>query len=109
ITELQRAHERVRRANGTGSPWVPIYRVRAAVCAELRVADSEFDIALLELLRDERGGGLSYGVNLDQSSYGNIPPSERPLIVSTPSATRIFRSMTLVPRHSGTVSEGGIQ
>ena len=109
VTELQRAHERVRRADSGGSPWVPIYRVRAAVCAELRVLDSEFDMALLELLRDERGSGVPYRVNLDQSSYGNIPPSERPLIVSTPSATRIFKSMTLVPRHSRTANEGGIQ
>ena len=109
LAELQRAYERVRKVDRSGSPWVPIYRVRAAVCAELRVSDGEFDIALLEFLRNERGAGVPYGVNLDQSSYGNTPPSERPLIVSTPSATRIFKSMTLVPRPSGIANEGGHQ
>ena len=106
IAKLRVAYERVRRLDRSGSPWVPIYRVRAAVCSELQVSDSEFDIALLEFLRKERGDGLPYGVNLDQASYGSIPPSERPLVVSTPSATRVFKSITLVPQPAG-FAQGG--
>ena len=106
IANLRVAYERVRRLDRSGSPWVPIYRVRAAVCSELQVSDSEFDIAMLEFLRKERGNGLPYGVNLDQASYGSIPPSERPLVVSTPSATRVFKSITLVPQPAG-VAQGG--
>ena len=106
IAKLRVAYERVRRLDRSGSPWVPIYRVRAAVCSELQVSDSEFDIALLEFLRKERGNGLPYGVNLDQASYGSIPPSERPLVVSTPSATRVFKSISLVPQPTGSAQGG---
>jgi hypothetical protein len=98
IVELKEAYDAVRRAEPTGSLWVPIFRVRAAVCWKLRIPDSEFDSAVLELLRNERGPGLPYGVNLDQASYGSIPPSERPLVVAAPTGIRIFKSMSLVPR-----------
>ena len=107
IDRLRIAYERVRRLDRSGSPWVPIYRVRAAVCSELQVSDSEFDIALLEFLRKERGNSLPYGINLDQASSGSIPPSERPLVVATPSATRVFQSITLVPRPTVPAQEGG--
>ena len=44
VDRLHAAYGRVRRLDRGGSPWVPIYRVRAAVCSELQVSDSEFDI-----------------------------------------------------------------
>jgi hypothetical protein len=94
---LAEAYERVRRSDNAGSVWVPIYRVRAAVCWPLRIADSEFDAALIEILRGDRSGSLGYGVNLDQSSYGSIPPTERPLVVTTNGGTRIYKSLALVP------------
>lgn len=95
---LHAAFERLRRSEPTGSLWVPIYRVRAAVCWELRIPDSEFDAAVLELLRSERGADLAFRVNLDQSSYGSVPPSERALVVNTRNGPRIFQSLSLVAR-----------
>ena len=62
----------------TGSLWIPIYRIRAAVCWELRIPDSEFDAAVLELLRGERGADLPFRVNLDQSSYGSVRHRNEP-------------------------------
>jgi hypothetical protein len=95
---LHGAFDRLRRSEPTGSLWVPIYRIRAAVCWELRIPDSEFDAAVLELLRGERGADLPFRVNLDQSSYGSVPPSERALVVNTRNGPRIFKSLSLVAR-----------
>jgi hypothetical protein len=98
VDELRNAYEEIRRSDRTGSPWIPVFKVRAAVCARLQIADSEFDIALLEFLRGERGKDATFGINLDPASYGSIPPSERPLVVSTQAGVRIFKSMSLVQR-----------
>jgi hypothetical protein len=98
---LRTAFDRMRRNEPTGSLWVPIYRIRAAVCWELRIPDSEFDTAVLEMLREERGADLPFRVNLDQSSYGSLPPSERPLIVTTRNGPRVFKSLSLVARAAG--------
>ena len=98
---LRAAFDRIRRSDQTGSLWIPIYRVRAAVCWDLRIPDSEFDAAVLEMLRGERGVDLPYRVNLDQSSYGSLPPTERPLIVSTRNGPRVFKSLSLVARAAG--------
>jgi hypothetical protein len=95
---LRGAFDRLRRSDPTGSLWVPIYRIRAAVCWELRTPDSEFDAAVLELLQGERGADLPFRVNLDQSSYGSVPPSERALVVNTRNGPRIFKSLSLVAR-----------
>jgi hypothetical protein len=103
---LRSAFERARRSDATKSLWVPIYRVRAAVCWELRLPDSEFDAALLELLRGERGTDLPFRVNLDQSSYGSVPPSERPLVVNTTNGPRVFKSLSLVARATPSAPEG---
>lgn len=98
LEALRDAYQLARRNDPTGSAWVPIYRVRAALCWSLRIPDSEFDVAILEFLRNERGQHLPYGVSLDQASYGSIPPSERPLVVTAPSGTRVFKSLSLVLR-----------
>jgi hypothetical protein len=95
---LHSAFDRLRRSEPTGSLWIPIYRIRAAVCWELHIPDSEFDAAVLELLRGERGADLPFRVNLDQSSYGSVPPSERALVVNTRNGPRIFKSLSLVAR-----------
>ncbi len=105
IKELRGAYELVRRSDRTGSVWVPVYRVRAAVCWRLQISDSEFDVAILEFLRGERGGDAEYGVNLDPASYGSIPPSERPLVIAAPSGVRVFKSMSLVPRTTSRTAE----
>jgi hypothetical protein len=95
---LRMSFDRLRRSDPTGSLWVPIYRIRAAVCWELRIPDSEFDAAVLEMLRGERGADLPFRVNLDQSSYGSVPPSERALVVTTRNGPRVFKSLSLVAR-----------
>jgi hypothetical protein len=99
---LQVAFDRLRRLEPTGSLWVPIYRIRAAVCWELQIPDSEFDAAVWEMLRGERGADLPFRVNLDQSGYGSVPPSERALVVNTRNGPRIFKSLSLVARAANT-------
>lgn len=98
---LRTAFDRIRRDDSAGSLWIPIFRIRAAVCWELRIPDSEFDAAVLEMLRGERGADLPYRINLDQSSYGSMPPTERPMIIATRNGPRVFRSLSLVARASG--------
>jgi hypothetical protein len=97
LTRLPDAYEQVRRDDPTRSLWVPIYRVRAAICYQLRIQDEEFDRALIELGRGVRGETLPYRINLDPAQYGSVPPSERPLLVDTRDGTRTYYSMSLVP------------
>lgn len=97
LTRLPAAYEQVRRDDPSGSLWVPIYRVRAAVCFHLQIQDEEFDLALKELGRGERGQTLPYRLNLDPAQYGNVPPSERPLVVPTRDGTLTYYSISLVP------------
>lgn len=104
---LRIAFDRMRRNDPTGSLWVPIHRIRAAVCWELRMSDAEFDAAVYEMLRGERGSDLPYRVNLDPSSYGSLPPSERPLIITTRNGPRVFKSLSLVARAAATATPKG--
>jgi hypothetical protein len=104
---LRTAFDRMRRNDPTGSLWIPIYRIRAAVCWELRIPDSEFDTAVYEMLRGERGTELPFRVNLDPSSYGSLPPSERPLIITTRNGPRVFRSLSLVARAAAIATSKG--
>ena len=85
------------RLDRTGSLWVPIYKVRAGVCWNVRISEQEFDQALIDMMRGEIGADLDR-VNPDQSLFGSLPPSERPLIVQTAAGPRTYHSMSLVPR-----------
>jgi hypothetical protein len=100
LNRLPEAYEQVRHDDLARSLWVPIYRVRAAVCFRLQVQDEEFDRALIELGRGERGQDLPYRINLDPAQYGNVPPSERPLIVTTRDERRTYYSISLVPNRT---------
>ena len=100
LIRLPEAYEQVRREDPTRSLWVPIYRVRAAVCCRLQVQDEEFDRALIDLGRGERGQDLPYRINLDPAQYGNVPPSERPLAVPTRDGSRTYYSISLVPNRT---------
>jgi hypothetical protein len=98
---LGRAYDTARREDPSAALWVPIYRVRAATCWELRLRDEEFDAALEGLLRANlQNSDLPFGVNVDPAMYGNVPPSERPLRVITDRGERVYYSMSLVLKES---------
>jgi hypothetical protein len=100
---LGRAYDTARREDVSAALWVPIYRVRAAACWELKLRDEEFDAALEGLLRANlQSSDLPFGVNVDPAMYGNVPPSERPLRVSTDRGERVYYSMSLVLKESRT-------
>jgi len=95
---LAETYEQVRREDRSRSLWVPIYKVRAAVCWRLRIPDAVFDRALVETLAGKRGNDLSFRANVDPAQYGNVPPSELPLRVETTHGIRNYYAMSLVPR-----------
>jgi hypothetical protein len=97
LAVLGEAYDEVRRSDRSLSSWVPIYRVRAAVCWRLRVSDSVFDRALVEFLRRERGHDLSFSMNVDLAQYGSVPPSERGLQVPTRRGLQMYYTMSLIP------------
>lgn len=98
IETLGEGYEAVRRDDPLSSPWVPIYRLRAAVCFRLGIPDRTFDRALVEFARGERGHDAPYAVNLDLAQYGVVPPTERPLRITTNRGPRDVYTLTLVPR-----------
>lgn len=100
LTGLGEGYERTKAESGGQSLWVPIYKLRAAVCSKLRISDREFDTALLELLAGETGQDLPYRINPDPAMYGSVPPSARPLIAPTRSGSRTYHSIGLVPRRA---------
>jgi hypothetical protein len=61
-----------------GTSFVPVWRVRAHVCATLHVNDVVFDVALRELQGRARRGELSFDLAFEVSTGGVIPPTERP-------------------------------
>jgi hypothetical protein len=75
---LPEAFRRVRSEHADSS-FVPIWKVRAYVCSELRVNDVVFDSALREFQRRARRGELPFQISLEVSTSGSIPPTERPL------------------------------
>lgn len=98
LASLGEGYERTKAESGGRSLWVPIYKLRAAVCSKLRISDREFDTALLEMLAGETGQDLPYRINPDPAMYGSVPPSARPLIAPTRSGSRTYHSISLVPR-----------
>jgi hypothetical protein len=94
---LGEAYEEVRQAERSQTPWVPIYRIRAATCCRLRVSERLFDRAFVEFLSGSRGDDLPYRVNVDPAQFGSVPPSERPLRVPTSRGLRDVYTLTLVP------------
>ena len=101
IDVLGKAYDTARREDPSSALWVPIYRVRAAACWELKLRDEEFDAALEGLLRANlQSSDLPFGVNVDPAMYGNVPPSERPLRVITDRGERVYYSMSLVLKES---------
>lgn len=97
VRYLGEAYEAVRRAERSQTPWVPIYRVRAASCSRLQVSERLFDRAFIEFLSEQRGTDLPYRANVDPAQFGTVPPSERPLKVRTSRGPRDVYTVTLVP------------
>lgn len=84
-----------RRATSAASMYAPVWELRAAVCWRLRIADTEWDKAINELLHGTHNA-LPYRVHLDQASLGPSPASTRPLVLQSPAGLRIFNVMTLI-------------
>jgi hypothetical protein len=95
---LAEAYEQVRRSDHVVSSWVPIYRLRAAVCWNLRVSDAVFNRALEEFLRGDRGEGAPFAANVDPAQYGSVPPTERGLQIQTKRGVQTYYSISFIPR-----------
>jgi hypothetical protein len=104
LGNLGEAYERCRVVDGQPSLWVPIYRLRAAVCSRIELVDREFDHAVRAFLAGELGQDLPFRVNVDPALYGNVPPSERPLIVQTKAGARTYHSISVVPRRPAPIA-----
>jgi len=97
INVLPDAYELARKQE-PGNSWVPIYRVRAAVCFKLGLNDPVFDAAVRQFLARERMPNAMFRLNLDRPEFGNTPPSELPLqVVDTAGRAQTYRVMTLIP------------
>jgi hypothetical protein len=97
IDALPEGFEQARRQSPSNS-WVPIHRVRAAVCSKLGLNDPIFDKALEQHLSGERCRDAPFRINLDPASFGNVPPTEAPFTLSDRSGRqRVYYVMTLIP------------
>ncbi len=85
-----------RRASPAASMYAPVWELRAAVCWRLRIADTEWDKAISELLHGDHED-QPYRVHLDQASLGPAPASTRPLVLPSSAGLRIFNVMTIIP------------
>ncbi|MFF8960424.1 hypothetical protein [Streptomyces sp. NPDC014894] len=72
--------------------FLPVWRIRAAVCWERRISDGEFDAALTAAARGEIPG-LGFKVHLDGASGGRTPRSTKPLVLTTASGHRSYHVM----------------
>lgn len=99
IDAIPAAYERARRQDPDNT-WAPIYRVRAAVCSELRINDPVFDAAVREFIGRQRRPEAPFMLNLDSAQYGSTPPTEPPLRIHSRSGgpPQLHRVMTLVRR-----------
>ncbi len=86
-----------RRTTAPATMYAPVWELRAAVCWRLRIADTEWDKAVNELLHQAHPA-LPYRIHLDQASLGPPPRSTRPLVLQSAGGSRIFNVMTLIPQ-----------
>lgn len=107
MERLPSVYEQVRRQDPTGSLWVPIYRVRSGICWKLKAPESVFNRALYQVLVGDASDDIPFGINLDKVQYGNVPPSELPLRLTTKRGVQTFYAMSLVPKRRGTSKQSG--
>ncbi|MEU7163242.1 hypothetical protein AB0A70_01115 [Streptomyces morookaense] len=87
------------RGDAAGDMYLPVWRLRAAVCWHQRISDDEFDAAILGALRGDYPG-LGFRVHLDQATHGATPPSTRPLVMSAQGGMpRVFNIIRVDPTH----------
>ncbi|MFB7905257.1 hypothetical protein ACFC1T_02345 [Kitasatospora sp. NPDC056076] len=74
----------------------PVWRIRAAVCWDLRISDEEFDAAIEAAYRGNFSE-LGFRVHLDEASNLRTPGSVRPLVLGQGTGReRVFHVMSLV-------------
>jgi hypothetical protein len=96
---LDALHEYCQQARATGTTYVPVWEVRAAVCWKLRIVDDEFDRAVTKMIAGLRGDKLPWRIHLDQVSVGSIPSSAAPFVLTTSAGgTRTYNVMTVVSK-----------
>lgn len=94
VDELPRVFNRA--ADQVQGSFVPIHMVRAGVCSALEIPEAMFDRVLRDLVNGTVGGDRPFKVHLDPASYGALPPTERPFVVSSRGRDRPFYVMTLI-------------
>lgn len=96
---LDALYEHCQQARSSGTTYVPVWEVRAAVCWKLRIVDDEFDRAVTDMIAGRRGELLPWRLHLDQVSVGNAPSSAAPFVLTTSAVgTRTYNVMTVVPK-----------
>lgn len=96
---LDALYEHCQQARASGTTYVPVWDVRAAVCWKLRIVDDEFDRAVTDMIAGRRGNQLPWRIHLDQVSIGSLPSSAAPFVLTTSAAgTRTYNVMTVVPK-----------
>lgn len=96
---LDALYEHCQQARTSGTTYVPVWEVRAAVCWKLRIVDDEFDRAVTDMIAGRRGDQLPWRIHLDQVSVGNTPSSAAPFVLTTSAVgTRTYNVMTVVPK-----------
>jgi hypothetical protein len=96
---LNALYEYCQQARNSGTTYLAVWEVRAAVCWKLRIVDDEFDRAVTDMIAGRRGDQLAWRIHLDQVSLGSIPSSAAPFVLTTSGAgTRAYNVMTVVPK-----------
>ncbi len=96
---LDALYDHCQQERASGTTYVPVWEVRAAVCWKLRIVDDEFDRAVTDMIAGRRGEQLPWRIHLDQVSVGNVPSSAAPFVLTTTAAgTRTYNVMTVVPK-----------
>jgi hypothetical protein len=92
-------YEYCQQARASGTTYVPVWVVRAAVCWKLRIVDDEFDRTVTDMIAGRRGQDRPWRIHLDQVSVGSTPSSAAPFVLTTAAAgTRTYNVMTVVPK-----------
>ncbi|MFE7457925.1 hypothetical protein [Streptomyces sp. NPDC057554] len=85
---------REQRGDPRGDMYLPIWRIRAALCWRQRISDDEFDTAIIDCHRG-RFPHLGFRIHLDGTKPQQTPASTRPLVVTprhgTPQIQHIMR------------------
>ena len=89
VKMIRGAYDQVRKEDPARSLWVPVYRVRAAVCSRLMIPDAVFDRALIQLLQGDHSGG-TFGINIDPAQYGVVPIINENDVVAADEIGEIF-------------------